>query len=400
MVNLKQIKDAARKLRDVAYKTPSAYSYSLSDISGANVHLKLENLQRAGSFKIRGAYNKLSKIRRKVKNVIAASAGNHAQGVALAARLLGMNSTIVMPEITPINKILAVKSYGAEVILHGNNFDDAIHRAREVERESGDTFIHAFDDADIIAGQGTIGLEIADAVKNIDAVFVPIGGGGLISGIATAIKEINPRVRVIGVQSANIASMYMSIKKGEVVEAPSAQTIADGIAIKRPGGITLEIVKRHVDDIVRVEESEIEEALLLLTERKRIVVEGAGAAALAGLIKLKNDYRRRNVAVVVSGGNIDINTLAKIIDRGLARGGRVIKLMVEIPDLPGSLGKLSSLLGSVKANIVQIFHDRFSRELPIGRAIVEISLETKGFDHRTEILRLLKDNGYEPREKN
>ncbi|HEX9831070.1 MAG TPA: threonine ammonia-lyase [Thermodesulfobacteriota bacterium] len=399
MVRLTDIKQAAKRLKDVVYKTPITYSYSLSEISGANVFLKLESLQRTGSFKIRGAYNKLCKLNGTDRRVIAASAGNHAQGVALAAKLLGMKANLVMPEGTPINKIVAVRHYGADVFLHGNTFDDAYAYARRLEKESGDLFVHAFDDPDVIAGQGTIGLEIIESLKDVESVIVPVGGGGLISGVSTAIKEKNPRIKIIGVQSKNAPSMSISLKKGTIVETGSGQTIADGIAIKKAGTLTFEIAKKYVDDIISVDDNEIEDALLLLTERKRIVVEGAGAAALAGLLKRKNKFRKRNVLILVSGGNIDINILAKIIERGLVKNGRFIRLIVDLPDIPGSLGQLTSLLGSLKANIVQISHDRFSRNLPINRAIVEISLETKGFEHQREIIMLLREKGYKTKER-
>jgi threonine dehydratase len=399
MVTLREIKQAAKRLKGVAYKTPITYSYSLSELLGVNVFLKLENLQRTGSFKIRGAYNKLYSIRGTTKKVIAASAGNHAQGVALAARLLGMKATLIMPEVTPINKILGVKHYGAEVVLYGNTFDEAYEYAKWLERESGDAFIHAFDDPDVIAGQGTIGLEIMESLRNVDAVFVPVGGGGLISGVSIAIKERKPRVRIVGVQSKGAPSMVVSMRKGRIVETSSVQTIADGIAIKRIGTITFEIVKRYVDDMISVDDSEIEESLLVLTERKRIVVEGAGAVGLSGLFRLRKEFQRKNALILISGGNIDINVLAKIIERGLVRNGRFIRLVIELPDVPGSLGRLASLLGSVKANIVQIYHDRFSRNLPIDRAFVEITLETKNFEHQKEIIRLLRENGYQPSEK-
>ncbi|MGH7889105.1 MAG: threonine ammonia-lyase [Thermodesulfobacteriota bacterium] len=399
MVRLTDIKQAAKRLKDVVYKTPITYSYSLSEISGANVFLKLESLQRTGSFKIRGAYNKLCKLNGTDRRVIAASAGNHAQGVALAAKLLGMKANLVMPEGTPINKIVAVRHYGADVFLHGNTFDDAYAYARRLEKESGDLFVHAFDDPDVIAGQGTIGLEIIESLKDVESVIVPVGGGGLISGVSTAIKEKNPRIKIIGVQSKNAPSMSISLKKGTIVETGSGQTIADGIAIKKAGTLTFEIAKKYVDDIISVDDNEIEDALLLLTERKRIVVEGAGAAALAGLLKRKNKFRKRNVVILVSGGNIDINILAKIIERGLVKNGRFIRLIVDLPDIPGSLGQLTSLLGSLKANIVQISHDRFSRNLPINRAIVEISLETKGFEHQREVIMLLREKGYKTKER-
>lgn len=399
MISVADIRKAARRLRGVAYKTPLVYSYSLSELSGANVYLKLENLQRTGSFKIRGAYNKLCSLHGRVERVAAASAGNHAQGVALAGKLLGIGATLVMPEATPINKILGVKHYGAEVVLHGGTFDDAYRYAKKLEEESGYAFVHPFDDPDIIAGQGTVGLEIIESFQNAQAVFVPVGGGGLIAGIAVVLKGLSPSVKIVGVQSSAAPSMFVSLKNGEVTESDVGQTIADGIAVKKPGTLCFEIARRLVDEVVTVDEREIEDALLLLTERKRIVVEGAGAVGLSGLLKRKDEFRGENVVVVVSGGNIDINILARIIERGLVRSGRFIRLILELPDVPGSLGKLASLLGSAKANIVQIFHDRFSRKISIDRAIVEVSLETRGFEHKSEILKLLSDNGYNPREK-
>jgi threonine dehydratase len=399
-VSLREIKKAALRLKNVVYKTPLVYSYSLSEVSGANLYLKLENLQRTGSFKIRGAYNKLYSLRGKANCVVAASAGNHAQGVALAARLLGIKAILVMPEGTPINKVLGVKRYGAEIILYGDTFDDAYRYARQLEVKHGYVFIHAFDDPEVISGQGTIGLEIVESLKNVEAVLVPVGGGGLISGISVALKERNPGIKVVGVQSSSVPSMFMSVKKGKIVEAGDpVQTIADGIAVKRVGEITYNIVKRYVDDIYTVDEDEIEDALLLLTERKRVVVEGAGTVGLAGLLKKKNEFKNKNTVVVISGGNIDINVLARIIERGLVKSGRLLRLVVELPDVPGSLGKLASLLGKVKANIVQIFHDRFSRNIPIDKAIVEITLETKSFNHQKEILKLLRQSGYNPVQK-
>jgi threonine dehydratase len=396
MVTLKDIQEANKRLEHVILRTPLVYSYSLSELSGANVYLKLENLQRTGSFKIRGAYNKLYKLKEITQDVVAASAGNHAQGVALAAKLLGMKSTLVMPEGTPINKILAVKNHGGEIVLFGNTFDDAFGYARKLERETGKVFIHPFDDPEVIAGQGTAGLEIIDSLKNIESVIVPVGGGGLIAGVAMALKKMNPNIMVVGVQSRGAPSMFLSMKKNTIVETSSTQTIADGIAIKRIGELTFEIARKYVDEVLTVDENEIEESLLLLTERKRIVVEGAGAVGLAGLLKRKKDFRKKNVVIIISGGNIDINLLAKIIQRGLLKKGRLLRLELGLPDVPGSLGTLTTILGEVKANIVEIYHDRYSKDLPIGEAIVEISLETRSFEHQDEILKLLKGNGYNP----
>jgi threonine dehydratase len=396
MVTLEDIEEADKILEHVILRTPLVYSYSLSELSGANVYLKLENLQRTGSFKIRGAYNKLYKLKDITKNVVAASAGNHAQGVALAAKLLGMKSTLVMPEGTAINKMLAVKNHGGEIVLFGDTFDDAFGYARKLERETGKVFIHPFDDPEVIAGQGTVGLEIIDSFKKVESVIVPVGGGGLIAGVAIAVKKMNPNIRVFGVQSKGAPSMFLSMKKKRIVETGSTQTIADGIAIKRIGEITFEIAQKYVDEVLTVDENEIEESLLLLTERKRIVVEGAGAVGLACLLKRKRDFYKKDTVIVVSGGNIDVNILAKIIARGLVKNGRLIRLELELPDVPGSLGRLTTVLGKIKANIIQIFHDRYSGKLPLGQAIVEISLETRSFEHQKEILTLLRENGYNP----
>ncbi len=400
MVTLKNIEEARAKLENIAHLTPIAYSYSLSELSGVSIYLKLENLQRTGSFKIRGAYNKLHNLLGGLnKTAVAASAGNHAQGVALAANLLGMKATIVMPEGTPTGKILATKHYGAEVILQGKTFDDAFSYARELGKESENILIHAFDDPEIIVGQGTVGLEIIEEIPNLDAIFVPIGGGGLISGISTALKEKNPKIKVIGVQAEGAPSMLLSQREGKIIELKSVHTIADGIAVKKVGKVTFDIVQKYVDDIVTVDENEIAEAVLLLMERKKVIAEGAGAASLAGLLKIKEEFLGQKVAVLVSGGNIDVNMLAKIIEKGLVKSGRFIRLEIELPDVPGALGRLASLLGKVKANIVQIYHDRFERDLPLDKTIVEISLETRGYEHIEEILKLLRGNGYSPRQK-
>ncbi|MGI9553620.1 MAG: threonine ammonia-lyase [Thermodesulfobacteriota bacterium] len=394
MVRLKDIKEASDRLKDVIHETPLVYSYAMSELTGANVYFKLENLQRTGSFKIRGSYNKLSQLKGKTKSVVAASAGNHAQGVSLSSNLLGMKSKVFMPEGTPINKMLGVKNYGSEVELMGENFDESLRYALSESRKSGSAFIHAFNDEEIIAGQGTIGLEIANNLNNVDAVFVPIGGGGLISGVSTAIKELQPRARIYGVQSANVPSMLEAIKKNRPVEVKSTGTLADGIAVRKVGGITLKIVKKLVDDVFTVSEDEIEEALLILASKKRLVVEGCGGVGLAGLIKKQKKFKNKNVVVIISGGNIDINILAKIIDRGMARTGRIMKLELELPDIPGALGILSTLLGEIKANIIHILHDRMSEGLAINRAIVEISMETRSFQHQKDIIKVLKRNKY------
>ena len=394
MIRLINIQEAQKRLDGIVIKTPFVSSFSLSEITGSKIYLKLESLQRTGSFKIRGAYNKLSQISEKNISVIAASAGNHAQGVALAAKLLGIKSRVVMPENTAVNKMLTVKELGSEIILEGNSFDEAYKYARKLELESGDTFVHPYDDPDIISGQGTVGLEIVEDLKVIDVIFVPVGGGGLISGVAIALKEINPEIKVIGVESINSASLSISLKSGRITETEDKRTIADGIAVKRIGELNFEIAKKYVDDVILVTEDEIEEALMVLAKKKRLVVEGSGAVGLAALLKIENQYKDKNVVLLISGGNIDINLLSKIIERSLIKTGRLMKLKIELPDTPGVLGRLTSLLGEHRAHIVQVMHDRLRSGLPLDIAFVEITVETRSFEHQKEILDSLKASGY------
>lgn len=398
MEHIENIRQSSEIIKGIVHNTPLMYSYTLSEMTGANVYLKLENLQRTGSFKIRGAYNKLYRIKDYTKNVIAASAGNHAQGVALAASLLGMKATVVMPEGTPINKVVAVKELGAEIILKGESFDEAFEHAVGIEEETDYTFVHPFDDYDIIYGQGTIGLEIMEELDDIDAVLVPVGGGGLISGIALAVNSYNKGTAIYGVESENVPAMSLSLRNDRITVPPLSSSLADGIAVKNIGKLTFEIVKNNVEDVAVVNESEIEDSLLILSQKKKLVVEGAGAVGLAGLIRKSEKYKNRNVVIVVSGGNIDVNILAKIIDRGMVKSGRLMRLEVELPDIPGALGKLSTLLGDLRANVIHIFHDRLSKGLPLGKAIVEISLETRSFEHQKEIMRVLERESYNPAE--
>jgi len=394
MPTIKDIKKASTRLKNVIHETPLVYSYAMQELIGANVYFKLENLQRTGSFKIRGAYNKLYQVRNKNNSVIAASAGNHAQGVALSSRLLGLKAKVIMPEGTPINKMISVKHYGGEVMLHGANFDESLEYALAESENEGSTFIHAFNDEDVIAGQGTIGLEILKNLKDVDAVFVPIGGGGLISGIAIALKEANPKIKIFGIQTENIPSMVEALKKKKPVEVPSKGTLADGIAVKKAGDITLKLVQKYVDDVFTVNEDEIEDSLLILASKKRLVVEGCGGVGLAGLMKRHKKFKNKNVVVLISGGNIDINILSKIIDRGLNQQGRLMRMDLELPDIPGALGILSTLIGDLKGNIIHILHDRMTEGLALNRAIVEITLETRNQEHQKEIAGVLKRNGY------
>lgn len=394
MLNIQNIRKASDILKPVIHNTPLVFSYALSEITGSKTFMKLENLQRTGSFKIRGAYNKIYKIRNQTKNIIAASAGNHAQGVALAAKLLGLKATLVMPEGTPINKMLSVKKYGAKIILHGDSFDESFKHAKKLEKEKESILISAFDDEDVICGQGTIGLEIANALNDVDSVLVPVGGGGLISGIAIALKAIKSDVEIIGVEAKNMPSMSKSLKNKKITEPSGKKTIADGIAVKRIGDITFDVARKYVDDVITVSEKEIEEALMILASKKRLIVEGAGAVGLSGLLKRKKSFRDKKTAIIISGGNIDINVLTKIIDRGLQKEGRIMKLEIELPDVPGALAGLSSIFGKLRANIIQINHDRMSTDLPLDKAYVEVTLQTRNYEHQSEVIKALNTNGY------
>jgi threonine dehydratase len=390
-----EIEMAQSKIQKAIRMTPVIYSEIFSKLTGKEVFLKLENLQKTGSFKIRGAYYKLSLLNPSMKRrgVVAASAGNHAQGVALASSLLGIQSTIVMPEGSSLAKQMATRSYGGEVILFGRDTDEALGYAKELTKD-GKSLIHPFDDEQIIAGQGTIGLEILEEVPGVEAIMIPIGGGGLISGIATIVKKRKPKVKIIGVQSNQAPSALHSLKRKEIVEVKTKPTLADGIAIRRVGEITFPIIQELVDEIVTVEEDEIASAILMLMERKRLVAEGAGAAPLAALLSKRGRIGGKKVVLVVSGGNIDVNLLDRIIEKGLAQTGRVVRFGVLLRDIPGSLANLSSLISQSQANILHIIHERAAKDIPIGFSKVILVLETRGPDHIHEIRKGLKENGY------
>lgn len=368
--------------------------------SNKDVFLKLENLQLTGSFKVRGAYNKISRLtdEQKEKGVIAASAGNHAQGVALAAAQFGIKATIVMPATAPLAKISATRSYGAEVVLHGSVYDDAYAKAQELQALTGAEFIHPFEDVDVIAGQGTIGLEIMEDVPDADAILVPIGGGGLIAGIALAAKSINPKIKIIGVEAAKAASMKSSIEQGEQVALDSAATIADGIAVKKPGKLNYQIVKEHVHQIVTVSEADIANAVLLLLERFKLVAEGSGAVTVAALLNGCLDLAGQRVVAVISGGNIDVNFLSRIVDRGLAHAGRKTELTTVILDRPGSLQNMLKIISDLGANVVEIHHNRIAAEAELNRARVDLVLETHDHAHLKEIIQQLHQNHYNVRQ--
>ena len=391
----REIELAQSKIQRAIRRTPMVYSDTFSKLTGKEVFLKLENLQKAGSFKIRGAYYKLSRLSPSVrkKGVVAASAGNHAQGVAFASSLLGIRSTIVMPEGASLAKQMATRSYGGEVILFGHDTDEALGYAKKMA-EGGKTFIHPFDDEQVIAGQGTIGLEILEEVPGVEAIIVPVGGGGLISGIATIVKKRKPRVKIIGVQSAHAPSAYLSLKEKKIVEVKVKPTLADGIAIRRVGEITFPIIQKKVDEIVTVQEDEIASAILMLMERKRVVAEGAGAAPLAALLSRRWEIRPKKVVLVISGGNIDVHLLDRIIEKGLTQTGRVVRFGVLLRDVPGALAKLCDLVAQYHANILHIIHERAAKDIPIGFSKVILVLETRGPDHIREIKKGLREKGY------
>jgi threonine dehydratase len=338
MVTLADIKAARERLAGAIHKTELTYSRTFSELSGNEIYLKNENLQKTGSFKIRGALNRIATLTEEEKRhgVIASSAGNHAQGVALGATLYGIPATVVMPAGAPLAKVMATRGYGAEVVLHGDAYDDAYIKAVQIQQATGATFLHPFNDPMVIAGQGTIGLELLEDLPELDAVVVPIGGGGLIAGIATALKELRPEIKVIGVEAAGAPSMLASQRAEQVTALNSVSTIADGIAVKRPGELTFAAVQRYVDDIVTVEEDEIANAILMLLERAKVIAEGAGAAPVAAILQHKLGLQGKKVAAVVSGGNIDVNILARVIDRGLVKAGRMVQFRLLIPDQPGN----------------------------------------------------------------
>ena len=394
---LEKVKQARERLKNVAVHTPFSYSPLLSEQNSFEVYLKKENLQLTGAFKLRGAFNKiatLSEDERKA-GVVAASAGNHAQGVAFSARHFGISSTIVMPENTPLTKVNGVKSYGSTVILHGSNYDEAYEYAINIAKENEVVFVHPFEDDEVIAGQGTVALDMLDDIPDLDTVIIPVGGGGLISGMAKVYKEIKPDIRIIGVSALGAPALKYSYDAKKIVDPVDVKTIADGIAVRRASNITLEHMLDSVDEVITVDEEEIASAILFLLEKQKLVVEGAGAVGVAALMhgKIKsNSYKK--IGVVLSGGNIDVTMLSVIIEKGLIKSSRKMKLIVTLIDKPGSLTALSQLLASAYANIVHIGYDRTSTSLKYGDAHVTVHLETKGTEHQDEIRDILLQNGY------
>jgi len=397
MVNLESIEAAATRIRPSIYESPLVHSKTLSRLTGNSIFLKLENLQMTGSFKERGALNRILTMTNdeRRRGIIAASAGNHGQGVAYHAAQRGIPVQIWMPRSTPLIKLSATRAYGADVVLHGDSYDEACAAAVEQSVQRNATFIHPFDDDDVIAGQGTIGLELLNQHLELDAVFVPVGGGGLIGGVGCAVKGRNARVEVIGVQTARLPSMKAALHQLEPIDLPVQSTLADGIAVRRAGMRTLPLVREYVDQIVTVDEDDIAAAILVLLESEKTVAEGAGAIALAAVLQAKTGHHGKNIAVLVSGGNLEVNLLARIIEQGLVWDGRRLRLRVRLPDYPGALEGLASVIAKARANIVETSYNRAHYGVSLNEAAIDITMETRGRDHASDLLAALTGSRYE-----
>ena len=396
MIRLSDVQAALGRIRADIRVSPCPRSETFSAVTGNSIYLKMDNQQRTGAFKERGALNRILSLSsdERARGVIAASAGNHAQGVSYHAGRHGVRARIVMPLPTPLTKVSATRAYGAEVVLHGTNYDEAYENAMELSQQDSLVLIHAFDDESVIAGQGTLGLEILQQHPDVEVIVSPIGGGGLIGGVACAVKESRPSVKVYGVQPSRIPSMKAAIAAGKPVTLDSAKTIADGIAVRRAGDYTLPLVQKYVDDIVTVEEEEIANAILLLLEREKTLAEGAGAAAIAAVLNRKIELQNKRVAVLVCGGNIDVTLLSRIIERGLVKDGRLVRLRVHLPDYPGALHRLTGILAEHRANIVETSYDRAYHGVNLGDTAIDITMETRGPAHIAELLSALAGAGY------
>lgn len=392
--SIADVYQAAKQLDGVAKKTHLIESPYFSDLCGNNVYLKPENLQNTGSFKLRGAYNKISQLNEdeRKRGVITASAGNHAQGVAFAARALNCKAVICMPATTPILKVEATRAYGAEVVLYGDSFDDAYAKSLELQKKKGYVYIHPFNDQKVLAGQGTTALEIIDELKDVDAILVPIGGGGFASGVALATKAVNPNVKVIGVEPEGAPCMEKSFMEGHVTTLSAVDTVADGCAVKTPGDLTYAFCKKHLDQIITVSEMEIMSALLSLIEKHKLIAEGAGALSLAALNKLP--FKGKKVAAIISGGNIDISTISALIDKALIARGRVFCFSVQLPDKPGQLLHVSQVLADENANVIKLEHNQSKVTDSFKKVMLEVTVETHGHDHVQRIIRALENAGF------
>lgn len=397
MMQLSRIRETLGQIRESITVSPLIWSETFSEVTGNSIFLKLESAQRTGAFKERGALAKILTLteEERSRGIITASAGNHARAVARHASRLGIRARIYMPLTTPLVKVAATRSYGAEVVLEGDNYDESFEAAMRSQEQHGFTFLHPFDDEAIIAGQGTLGIEMLEQNPDLEVILCPIGGGGLLGGISCAAKEIKPTIEVVGVQTVRLPSMQAAIEADGPVTLPAATTIGDGIAVRRAGTHTLPLIRKYVDGIVTVEEEEIANAILLLLEREKTLAEGAGAAALAALIHHKTPYRGKRIGVVISGGNIDVTLLSRIIERGLVKDGRLLRLRVFLRDFPGSLHRLTKVIAEHSANIVETMHDRAYYGVNLGDTAIDVTMETRGPEHIEEILEALDAAGYE-----
>ena len=395
-MDLNQIISAREKMKGIIHQTPLDFSQTFTDMSHNEVYLKLENLQKTGSFKVRGSINKLTSLSKEElsKGVIAASAGNHAQGVAYSSKMLNIPCTIVMPKGAPLSKIQATKNYGAEIVLEGDVFDDALAHAMELSEKQGFTLVHTFDDDEIIAGQGTVGLEILEQLPDVEAIICPVGGGGLIAGIAVAVKEKNPNVAIYGVEASACPSMAQSLLEKKPITVPSGPTVADGIAVKKPGVRNLEIVEKYVDDLVTVDELEMIRTMFLLLERNKLLVEGSGASSLAALLYEKLNIKGKKVVALLSGGNVDVNFISRIIERGMVEAGRYARFSIIIVDKPGGLQRVLTNITEADANILSVHHTRMGRNIYPGYTEIEIAVETKSHEHILDLQKALTAKGY------
>jgi len=396
MVTLNHIQSALHRIRDAIYVSPCTRSQVLSELSGSTVFLKLENLQRTGAFKERGALNKLLALtpEERERGLVTASAGNHAQALAYHSARVGVKAEIWMPLTTPLVKVSATRHYGAEVVLHGTHFDEAFQASQQRCRDQHSTFIHPFDDEDIIAGQGTLALELLEQVPNLEVVVVPVGGGGLISGMAVALKELNPAIRIIGVQASLIPSMWAAVQSGRAVSVPAMATLADGIAVRTAGEKTFSLVQKYVDEIVLLDEEEIANAVLFLLEREKTLAEGAGAIGVAALLHHKITVEGKRVAIVISGGNMDVTLLARIIERGIVKDGRLVRLRISLPDHPGALHRLTEVIAANRVNIVETSYRRAFHGASLGHTVIDLTMETRGHEHGDAMIAALAKAGY------
>ena len=395
MAKLEDFIKAKEKLSKVLLETHLIYSPIFSKESGNKVFIKPENLQKTGSFKIRGAYNKISNLTvdEKKRGVIASSAGNHAQGVAYGAKESGIKAIIVMPKSTPLIKVESTKQYGAEVILHGDVYDDAYKKAKELEEKEGYVFVHPFNDEDVLDGQGTIALEILEELPETDIILVPIGGGGLISGIACAAKILKPEIKIIGVEPEGAASAYEAIKENKIIELKEANTIADGTAVKKIGDLNFEYIKKYVDEIITVSDYELMEAFLLLVEKHKIIAENSGILSVAATKKIKE--KNKKVVSVISGGNIDVLMISSMINKGLIRRDRIFNFSVNIPDKPGELAKVVDLIAELGANVVKLEHNQFKNLARFKDVELQVTIETNGSEHIKNLVQAFEEKGYE-----